>query len=296
MATPDKARYLSFHILNVKLRNRRNKKDVSPEEYVRLFRRAFKQKIHKESSPGKHCIFKFMFEEKDEKQTQYLAGTFAQFTYIQNERWFNLNSLDLDSEFHVPDGLFPDAKIAEYVFVPAAHRFCYRVSYEFNVPPKSIKKFLELALDEVCDSKHFVQVDIESDRASLNAILSARVIKKLLIDINYSNTDLGDDLKKFVEDDIKASNSSRLKIEATQKPDVSIDVQKSKILTGAIESSISNGETEATIIDENDKVQKIKTSSFPRKESVYGVKSRFNQLVYEKVMKIFRPRKGNGNN
>jgi hypothetical protein len=295
MATPEKARYLNFHILNVKLRNKNNKKDVNPQEYVRLFKRAFSKKVHKESSPGRHCIFRFMFEEKEGKQTQYLAGTFAQFTFIQNERWFNLKSLDLDQEFHVPEGLFPDAKITEYVFVPAAHRFCYRVSHEFNVSPKAIKKFLEFALDEVCDSKHFVQVDVESDRASLEAILGARVIKKLFIDINYSNTDLGDDLKKFVEDDIKASNSSRLKIEATQKPDISIDIQKSKILSGAIESSISNGETEATILDENDKVQKIKTSNFPRKESVYGVKSLFNDLVYQKVMSIFRRRK-NGNN
>ena len=296
MATPEKARYHNFHILNVKLRNRNNKKDVDPQEYIRLFKRVYNQKVHKESSPGRHCIFKFMFDEKEEKRIQFLSGTLAQFTFIQNERWFNLNSLDLDSEFHVPDGLFPDAKITEYVFIPAAHRFCYRVSHEFNVSPYSVKKFLEFALDEVTDQKHFVQVDVESDRASLKAILEARVIKKLLIDINYSNTDFGDDLKKFVEDDIKASNSSRLKIEATQKPDISIDIEKSKILTGAIEASISNGETEATIIDENDKVQKIKTSNFPRRESVYGVKSRFNQLVYEKIMKVFRRRKRNGKN
>jgi hypothetical protein len=56
-------------------------------------------------------------------------------------------------------------------------------------------------------------------------------------------------------------------------------------------------------LDENDRVQHIKTTNFPLKESVYGFKSRFNHLVYDKVMNIFRPKKkrkkkksGNGKN
>jgi hypothetical protein len=230
-----------------------------------------------------------MFQEKnDKKEVLYLSGTFAQFTFIQNERWFNLNSLDLDEEFHVPDGLFPDAKITEFVFIPNAHRFCYKLTNDFKVSPYAVKKFLEMALDEVCDQKHFVQVDVESDKASLKAIYAAREIRKLIIDINYSNFDIGNDLKQFVEEDIKSSNTSKLKIEATQKPNISIDIDKSKILSGAIESSISNGDTEATILNENNRVEKIKTSDFPRRESVYGLTTFFSSLVYEKIMKIFR--------
>ena len=298
MATPEKIRYYNFYTLNVKLRKKNSKNDSPPEDYVRLFKKVNNKKIHKESSPNKHCIFRFMFEEMEGKKVLYLSGTFAQFTFIHNERWFNIASLDVDKEFKVPDGLFPDAKITEFVFVPSAHRFSYRVSGEFNISPYSIKKFLEFALDEASNADEFVQVDVESNKSSLKAIFSARIIKKLLIDINYSNTDVGDDLQKFVEEDIKASNTSRLKIEATQKPDVSIDIKKSKILTGAIESSVSNGETEAVIIDENDRVKKIKTSDFPLKEAVHGFKSRFSQLVYEKILKLFRPtrKKRNGNN
>lgn len=269
MATPEKSRYFNFYILNVKLRKYRSKKDLSENDYIRVFRRIYKEKVHEESSPNKHCIFKFMFGEKEKGNVHYLSGSLAQFTFFKNERWFNLNSLDLDEEFKVPDGLFPDAKVTEFVFIPKAHRFCYMVNSQFNAPPYAIKKFLEIAIERVSHKDEFVQVDVESDRASLDAILSAREIRKLHIDINYSNTDIGDDLQKFVEDDIKASNTSRLKIEATQKPNVSIDIGQSKILSGAIESSVSNGETEATILDENDRVQKIKTSDFPRKEAVY---------------------------
>lgn len=288
MAKPEKSKHHGFYILNVKLRKSTSKKDMTEEDYVRIFRKVVREKIHTESSPNKHCIFRFMFDEKEKDKVKYLSGTFAQFTFIQNERWFNLNSLDIDKEFRIPDGLFPDAKITEFVFIPAAHRFCYRVSSEFTVKPYPIKKFLETALDKVTQKNEYVQVDVESDTASLERIFSAREIKKLLIDITYSNTDVGDDLKQFVEDDIRASNTSRLKIEATQKPKISIDINQSKILTGAIQSSVSNGETEATIINENNSTETIKTTDFPRKESVFGVTAMFSENVYKKVMAIFR--------
>lgn len=292
MAKAQKERHFGFHILNVKLRDSRTKKDLLPADYVKLFKKVYNQKIHKESSPNKHCIFRFLFEEKEKNKVQYLSGTFAHFTFIQNDKWFNLKSMDLDTEFKIPDGLFPDAKIADFVFIPEVHRFCYKVTNEFKVNPYPIKKFLEMALDKATEKNQFVQVDVETDVSTLNAILSARVIKKLHIDINYSNADFGIDAKKFVDDDIRNSNSSRIIIEATQKPYKSIEVNQSQILKGAIESSISNGETTAKIIDENNKTQTIKTKNFPRNESVFGLGNRFNQLVYEKVLKIF---KQNGN-
>lgn len=288
MTKVEKSKHFSFYILNVKLRKSSNKKDMKEEDYIRIFRQVLQRKIHTESSPNKHCIFRFMFEEKENENIKYMSGTFAQFTFITNERWFNLNSLDIDKEFKTPDGLFPDAKITEFVFIPAAHRFCYKVSSDFAIKPYPIKRFLETALDQVTQKNEYVQVDVESDAATLDRIFSAKEIKKLLIDITYSNTDVGGDLKQFVEDDIRASNTSRLKIEATQKPKTSIDINQSKILTGAIQSSVSNGETEATIINENNQTETIKTTDFPRKESVYGIASMFNERVYNRVIQVFR--------
>lgn len=291
MAKPQKSKHFNFYILNVKLRSISSNKDLSPDDYIRIFRQVFKKRIHAESSPNKHCIFKFVFEEEDKGGIKYLAGTFAQFTYIKNEKWFNLTSLDIDEEFKIPDGLFPDTKITDFVFIPSAHRFCYKTTGEFRVKPYPVKKFLEAALNHVTNKDEYVQVDVESDSATLERIYSASEIKKLIIDINYSNTDLGDDLKQFVEDDIRASNTSRLKIEATQKPQQSINIDGSKILKGAIESSISNGETEATIINEQNRTEKIKTTDFPRLESVFGVATMFSELVYDKIMAIFRRKK-----
>lgn len=292
MAQTEKTRHHNFFILNIKLRKRNSQENSSPKDYVRLLKKVYNKKIHKESSVGKHCIFKFMFEEKEKNEIIYLSGTFAQFTFIQNERWFNLNSLDLDDAFKVPDGLFPDAVITDFVFVPKAHRFCFRVSSSINISPYPVKNFLEMALDEASLEDEYVQVDVESNSSTIQEILASKEIRKLSIDINYSNHDIGSDMKKFVENDIKASNSSRLQIEATQKPGISIDVNASNILKGAIESSVSDGEVTAVIIDENDKVKTIKTTDYPRRESVFGNLGRFNDLVYEKIMNLFRP---NGN-
>ncbi len=284
----ERTRHFDFRVINVKIRKRKNA-TANAADYVRIIRTAFEKKIHAESSPNKHCIIRSHFEKRQDNKVKYVYGFFAQFTYIENERWFNLRSLDLDKEFRVPDGLFPDAKMTEYVFIPAAHRFCYRIHSDFQVAPYPVRKFLDNALNAAANPGEFVQVDVESDRVSLAKILAAKFVKKITIDINYSNVDIGDDLKKFVEDDIKASNTDHFKIEATQKPNVSIDVKKSKILKGALESAVSNGEAEAKIIGDNNRVQTIKTTEYPRKESVYGKISNFNELVFEKIMSIFRP-------
>ena len=216
----------------------------------------------------------------------------AQFTYINNEKWFNLDSLDIDNEFKIPNGLFPDAKITEILFVPKAHRMAYKSTSDFKANPYTIKKFLETSLNQVCYQNEYVQIDVETDVSTIDKIMSAHYVKKLFIDINYSNFDFGDDMKTFIEEDIKASNTSRLKLEATQKPNTSIDIKESQILTGALKASISNGESVAKIIDANGMVDTIKTSNFPRKEFVYGVVSSFNRLVYDKIISIFR---GDGN-
>lgn len=292
MAKTEKRRNHRFYILNVKLRKQNSIKDLSSEDYVRLFKNVVGKKLHAESSPGKHCIFRFMFEEKQNDEIIYLYGTFAQFTYIENERWFNIDSLDIDQEFKVPDGLFPDAVITDFVFVPKAHRFCFRVASDIHLSPYPIKRFLEHALDKASRADELVQVDVESTRASIETILAAPEIRKLIIDVNYSNSDDTKDIQKFFENDIKRSNSKRIKIEVTQKPNESIDVGSSDILTGALETSVSNGEAIATIIDQDNKVQTIKTSDFPRKESIFGTLNQFPQSAYDKIRSLF---KRNGN-
>ena len=291
MSKKQKEKEFYFYVINIKLRDKESKSDLKPSDYTRVFKSLFNNRVHKRSSNTKHCIIKNLFEEKENNEVVYLSGLIAQFTYIENEKWFNVKSMDIDEEFAAPEGLFPDAKMTEYVFIPKAHRFCYKITSEFQTNPYPIKNFFEKALNEVCKPNEYVQVDVETDASTIELILASPVIKKLIIDINYSNFDSGNILKRFVDDDVRQSNTSRLKIEATQKPGVSIDVKESKILSGAISSSLSNGETQARVIDEKGKTHTVKTSDFPLKDHVFGFPSRFNALVHNKIMEMFR----NGN-
>lgn len=288
MRREEKQKYQYFYIINIKLRDKRSNKELKEADYIRLFKDVYDKKIHAESSSSKHCIFRTLYFEENNNGVKYISGTLAQFTYIKNDRWFSLKSLDIDEEFKVPNGLFPDAKITQVVFIPKAHRLAYKINTEFKTKPYTIKKFLTAALNEVCKENEYVQIDVETDYSSFEKILNANFIKKLTIDINYSNFDNGGDFKEFIENDIKASDSSRLVIEATHKPNKTIKIKESQILTGALESSISNGESEAKIIDENGRVDTIKTSDYPLKDYIYGVISSFDRLVVEKIMNRFR--------
>jgi len=292
MAKPEKTKHHYFYILNVKLRQSLSQKDLKPEDYIRVFTQMYRKKIHKESSHGKHCIIKSLFTEKDGDKIVYLSGTIAQFTYIENSRWFDLKTMDLDEEFKVRDGLFPNAVVTDFVFIPEAHRFCYKVLSNIQISPYPVKHFLEFAIDEVAKKNEYCQVDVETDRSTIKKILNAREIKRLTIDINYSNVDTGGVTRMFVENDIRASNAKKIKMTVIQKPNISLDIKRSQILNGALEAAESNGEAEALIVDENNRTQKIKTQNFPRKENIFGTASRFNQLVFEKIMSIFRK---NGN-
>lgn len=108
MPQTEKNRHHNFYILNIKLRKHHSNLDSKPEDYIRLLRTVYTKKNHRESSQGKHCIFKFMFEEKEGGEVIYLSGTFFQFTFIKNEKWVNLNSLDFDEEFN-PKSAFENA-------------------------------------------------------------------------------------------------------------------------------------------------------------------------------------------
>ena len=288
MAKTEKAKFRNFYVINVKLRNNNNTNDATPDQYANLFKRLFDKKVHKESSNGKHCIIKSLVIEKENDKLIYYSGTLAKFTYVTNKNWLNLNSLDLDEAFQLPEGLFPDAVFTDYVFIPEAHRFIFRTASDISISPYPVKKFLEFALDEVCKQNEYVQVDVEKDKASINEIINAIEIKKLTIDINYSNFDNTDDFQKFFEDDIKNGNVSRIILNVSQKPNNSIDINKSQIIKSSLLTSISNGETEARIVNKYGQAETIKTSDYPLRESVESTITRFNQAAYEKIMSIFR--------
>lgn len=292
MQKKEKEKYFNFYILNVKLKNRNTNKHLSEEDYVRLLKNLFKSKIHKASSSQKHCIIQSLFVDKDNDTVNYLSGVLAQFTFHENINWYDLNTLEVDENFKIPNGLFPDAKRTQYIFIPKAHRFVYISNSEFPTNPYTIKRYLNSALDEVAKDNEIVDVDVESDKSTLERIIKSPIIRKLIIEVNYSNPDNTADLQRFFDEDMRDANVGKTKIESTRKEGSSIDLKNSKILYGAAQSSLSNGETFAKIEDINGNVEDLNTQNFPLREKVFGLSARMNQLVFEKIIGLF---KNNGN-
>jgi hypothetical protein len=288
MAKKEKEKFFNFFILNVKLKNRHTNKHLNEDDYIRLFKDLFKAKIHKASSNQKHCIIQNLFPQKDGGYIKYFQGVLAQFTFHENEKWFNLEQLDVDENFSIPDNYFPDAKRTHFLFIPKTHRFVYISNSEFSANPYTIKRYLNSALDEVIKNNELVDVDVESDASTLDKILKAPVIRKLTIEVNYSNPDNTSDIQKFFDEDIKDANVGRAKIEATRKDGSSIDLKSSKILYGAAQSSLSNGETLAKIEDNDGRVIDLNTQKFPLKEKVFGLPARMSELIYEKIANLFK--------
>lgn len=260
MARKEKEKYFDFYILNVKLKNRNTNKHLKEEDYIRVFKNLFKAKIHKASSNQKHCIIQNMFEDKDGNNIKYLSGVLAQFTFHENIDWFNLKTLEVADDFYIPDGFFPDAKRTQYIFIPQVHRFIYLSNSGFPTNPYTIKKYLNSALDEVVKNNELVDVDVESDKATLDKILEAHVIRKLIIEVNYSNPDNTSDIQKFFDEDLNDGNVGRAKIEVTRKEGGTIDLKNSKILLGAAKSSLSNGETFAKVENINGKFEDLSSA------------------------------------
>ncbi len=296
MAQAEKERHHSFFTINVKLRKLNSKKEVSVTDYANLFIRLFNSRVHAQSSPGKHCILKTQYQHKVDGKLEYLYGTLAQFTFIENKNWFNLEKMDLDKQFRVPDGLFPDPMEAEYVFIPSSHRFAFRISSKIRLSPYPVAQFLNIALDKVSKKNELVQVNVVTSSDALEIIRNAIEIKKLVIDVNYSNHDTGSSTKKLFEDEIKNSNIIRVQIVADQKPGKTIELNKTPFIDGALEAAESDGDAEATIIDSNKDRRKIKTSDYPRKDKVFGYLTNFTRLAAELIEKKWRPNGNKPNN
>ena len=113
-------------------------------------------------------------------------------------------------------------------------------------------------------------------------------IKEIDITISYSNHDLTDDIRSYIEDDMRNTNVKQLNINAKEKRNEHIILRENRLLKGALLLSQSNGEAKAKIVDSNGRTKTIKTSEFPRVENVTSLMSRFCVKVYEKIINIYR--------
>lgn len=255
---------LNYFLLNVKIRAIDNTVDLTPTEYARVFKQFYLEFRPGKSSKQKQCILTTQGEIKIDGVSTYF-GTLVQTTDINNRKWFNKVKKAIDPNFRVPDEYGANASVTEYIFFPQIHRFVYKTTTKDFIDPYSVRRYLLDAMPAALNNQYVIHVDVVTSNSPLRMILEAQFIRNLDIKINYSNNDFDSDLQKFVEEDLKAGKVDSVEIIAKHKQGNSIDLEGSKILRGALESSLENGEASARIIDSNGKIRSVKTKNYPEK-------------------------------
>lgn len=266
MTRIDKIVPQAFFTINIKLRKANNSRDATTREYIDLIKEVHSKKIHKPSSAGKHCIIKFLVERKnDSGEIDFLYGRITQFTYFENRRWFDIGTLDLDKEFQLRDGLFPDAAEADFIFDPSTHKFSYIKKSSVSISPYPIRNFWEEALNAVKNEGEFIHVDVVTSKDFTAKLLEAKQVRRLEIDLNYSNSGIGSISKEAIDEDLKGMNSKSASIVVVAKTNESLIIDKSEIIKGALELAQEDGDATAKIVDQGGNIIDISTRNFPEK-------------------------------
>jgi hypothetical protein len=212
-----------------------------------------------------------------------MYGRIAQFTYFENKDWFDIQTLDLDAEFTIRDGLFPDAVETDFLFAPDEHKFTFITKSSISINPYPVRRFWEEALIAVKDEGDYVHVDVVTSKEFSTKIHTAREVRRLEIDLNYSNAGIGSLSKEIIDEDLRKSNAKAAKIVATAKPNESLQIQESTILTGGIELAEEDGEASARIVDESGNLVNISTKQFPKKNFFDSNSIHLFENLYDKI-------------
>ncbi|MDE5490648.1 DUF4747 family protein [Elizabethkingia meningoseptica] len=207
-----------------------------------------------------------VFNEIPYDSLEIFQGEFVKYK-IENEgdKYFNTVSKELKpGDPSSPNK--PNAVQIEFFFVPSIHRVLLPVSRNLN--PNQVKDFFEQALMNIFEDKTFFNVDIAKSVEEVNKIYEFKELKKLALDISYTNDDIGGSAKKFFDTLMKEGNINKYKsvYEAENNESLNLD---SNIIKGGIELSKENGEVKATginsfgnkvVVDTKNKFEQVKLS------------------------------------
>lgn len=275
----------SIQIINIKLMSNNRQGD---EAYKKIVSQIKSQKIHiPVYGENQHMILRTQFStlvRVGEQDIEVLYGKISKYVIIDGDDWINLSNMEVEN-VDLPANLFPNLKETSYFFIPCAHRFAF--VKDQGISANYVHKFLSNAVNMVIETDEQSEVIIEQSEDIFERIINAESIKKLLINISYSNADTGDEAYEFMDSQIRESEMRRLKLEAT--PNQNGDIKTSSLLIkGALKVAQSNGYVQATIVENNTRI-KIDTKTHPRILHTKCEEVSLLGYVVNQIMNIFRP-------
>lgn len=272
-----------FIVFNVKLRSNERS---GPQAYVELFRTLFANKIVGTPKRGNSMILRTQFSTEIDGNV-ILYGKISRFTTLDTIDWLDLNNLER-SQFELPPNLFPNLKETDYYFIPQTHRFCIRLQSGIT-SVFQVEEFLQNALARSRTETEQIEVTVYQSSDMIERILNAPKLKRLEVQISYTNNDLNSRSAEVVDRILRNMNASRFDAKITSDHNEELNLEN-EFLKGAVELSQSNGKSIATIINDQDQTEKIITRDHPEVIQVTAIGE--DNLMLEltrRIMSIFRP-------
>lgn len=251
----------NYWAFNIKLFTKRDK---TAETYQALVRKLWEDRRSDFIANDKKMMLRTQFSgEVDGPTKSYpvLYGDLVRYSLIEGDRWFNELSRDNES-VSLPTGVFPSAFNTRYMFFPLLHRMYVKV--DPKITPTAVSMFLFKALNKIIEQDESITVSIVQSQDVIDSILNSRKIKSLLVDVSYTNDDLGDMAKEAIDGLLKAGNAGSTKALFRAEKSQSLD-KDSTLIRGFVELAKDNGVAEASVVNAVGKRERIVTNDHPEK-------------------------------
>lgn len=281
-----KIRDLNYKVqmVNIKLMSDKRSGDAA---YIDIMQKIARNKVTAAVYGQRHMILRTQFKDVVQvngREWDVIYGSLSTFTvFDNNEDWINLESLSVEN-VDLPSNLFPELKETEYFFIPSAHRFAFVWRSGFSI--NKVEKFLNAAIPKVIEEDEEYLVNKEQEDAEFEQIFQADEVKKLIIDISYSNQDIEDEAFNFMSSQLDEGHLKKLRMEGTPDNTGNINVGV-KILKGALGLAKHYGKATASVVKNGVRSDIItdwhpKTIAFKCKETLLRKK------VVAEIVNLFR--------
>ena len=267
-----KIRDLNYKVqlLNVKLMSDKRSGDAA---YIDIMQKIAQNKVTAAVYGQRHMIFRTQFKDVVQvngRDWEIIYGKLSTFIiFDNNEDWINLESMSVES-VDLPKNRFPELKETDYFFIPGAHRLAFVWKSGFSI--NKVEKFLNAAIPKVLEEGEDYLVNKEQEDEEFEQIFQADEVKKLIVDISYSNQDIEDEAFQFMSSQLDEGHLKKLRLEGTPDNTGNINVGV-KILKGALGLAKHYGKATASVVKNGVKSDIItdwhpKTIAFKCKETL----------------------------
>lgn len=226
-----------------------------PAEYVKVLSR-----IHGDKIKVKTFSDRQTFITSFDQIGNYYHGVLSNAVFVDPEsKSINKETYEISGSKVNPDeGL--GLKQWEFWFYPKYHR----LAFNSQNSQSQIFKFFDKAFLEVLGSEDDYAIYVEKDRQAIDRIMNSKCIKKLIVDISYSNNSNYEDWKALMDTDFHEGSVRKAHFEFWGTISKPLDVLKTKFMKASLGISKSNGSAKAVLQGDGGRTEYVDTKDHPK--------------------------------